>query len=459
MAETRKSHSIDMCSGPMGKQIISFVIPIMVSNILQSLFNTADLIVVSKFCGSHALAAVGSTGTFINLLLGLFIGISTASNVIAAKQIGERNFEGVHKTVHTSILLGLVGGVFLSVLGILVCRTMLTIMGSPSDVIDLSELYLKIYFLGMPASLVYNFGSSILRAKGDTKRPLYIITLAGAANVCLNLFLVIVFKRSVDGVAIATITSQYISAFLVLRCLITDSDSTHFDFRYLKFDRRTLVSLLKFGIPAGFQGMMFTLSNMTVQSSVNSFGSNTMAAYAAASNLQGFLWIAANSFYQSNMTFTSQNLGAGKWDRINRSLKLNLLYGVSLCIVLGVSAYAFGSKLLTIYLSDASLISEALQITKFTMLPIFLICIMDTINGSARGLGYTTLPMICSLIGTCALRVIWILTVFKKFHTKNVLFAVYPVSWIVTIILYTISLIYIYRKTKRQWEMENSQKQ
>lgn len=455
MGKLQVSHQIDMCSGPMAGKIFQFAIPLMLSSILQLLFNAADIIVVSRFCGDEALAAVGSTTSLINLTLGLFIGMSTASNIIAARLLGERAFDKLHDTVHTSILISVISGILLAVIGITFAEGALKLMGSPDEVIGLSTLYLRIYFTGMPATLIYNFGSSLLRAKGDTKRPLYIITLSGAINFILNLFFVVVCGMSVDGVAIATVVSQVASAILIVMCLMNDHDSMHLNLKELKIHKDVFIELVRIGLPAGIQGMVFSFSNIIIQSSVNSFGKNTMAGYAAANNIQGFLYVAGNAFYQANMTFTSQNLGANQWDRIKRSLKLNVLFEVIICVALGIMAYIFGRPLLSIYTSDPAVISEGMTVMKYNTLLVFLCGLMETIMGSIRGMGYTVMTMIVSMLGACGIRILWISTIFPVFHTQDMLFCVFPISWIITTIAHLICFMIVYPKKRKQSELNN----
>lgn len=450
MADTKRSNSIDMCSGPMGPQIFKFVIPLILANVLQLLFNTADIIVVSNFCGSAELAAVGSTSSLINLIIGLFMGMSTATSIIAARMLGERNRDDLQKTVHTAISLSIISGLFLTFVGVSFAKKALLLMGSPDDVIDLSTLYLKIYFLGMPASMIYNFGGSLLRAKGDTKRPLYIITLAGIINVILNLFLVIVCKRSVDGVAIATVVSQYVSASLILFCLLNEDEWLKLDLKKLKIHKNQLLEIVKIGVPAGIQGMVFSLSNITIQSSINSFGKITMAGYAAAINIQGYIFMISNAFFHSNMTFTSQNFGARNPQRIEKSLKLHMIFQPSIIIVLSVAVYIFAEPLLRIFSTDADVIKDGVIALKYTELPLFTCGIMELFVGSMRGIGYSTLPMIVSMLGVCGIRILWVSSVFTMFPALNVLLSAYPISWVITALAQAACFWAVYRKKKKQ---------
>ncbi len=453
MSKPQISHQIDMCSGPMAGKIFMFVIPLMLSRILQLLFNAADIIVVSRFCGDEALAAVGSTSSLINLTINLFIGMSTASNIIGARLMGERNFEKLQRVVHTSILISAISGVLLTIIGLIFTPMALRLMGSPDEVIGLSTLYLRIYFLGTPANLIYNFGSSLLRAKGDTKRPLYIITLAGAINFLLNLFFVAVCGRNVDGVAMATVASQVVSAVLIIMCLVSDDGYMRLNLKELKIHKKELLEILRIGLPAGVQGMVFSISNITIQSSVNSLGKHTMAGYAAANSIQGFLYVGGNAFYQANMTFTSQNMGAGKWDRIKRSMGLNVTFELIICTALGAIAYAFAKPLLGIYTSDPLVAEQGIIVMKYNCLFVFLCGLMETIMGGIRGMGYTIMTMVVSVIGSCLVRILWVTTVFRIFPDANVLFSVYPISWFLTAMVHLVCFIIVFRRKRRQAEL------
>lgn len=348
----KKSYEMDMCSGPLLSKILIFSIPLMISGILQLLFNAADIVVVGRFTGSEAMAAVGSTSALINLIINLFVGISVGANVVVARNYGARDYDGVHGAVHTSVLTALIGGVFLIFVGIALARPLLELMGTPDNVIDQSVLYMRIYFVGMPSFMLYNFGSAILRAIGDTKRPLYFLTLAGVINVFLNLFFVIVFHMGVAGVALATIISQTVSAILVLLCLMKMEGPCHLDFKHLKFHLNQLGQMLRIGLPAGLQGIVFSLSNVLIQSSVNSFGSQVMAGNTAASNIEGFVYNAMNAVYQTSLSFTSQNMGAKQFGRVNKILFECLCVVSAVGILLGGGAYLLGEQLLSIYTTD-----------------------------------------------------------------------------------------------------------
>lgn len=421
-----------MCSGPLLSKILIFAVPLMLSGILQLLFNAADIIVVGRFSGSEALAAVGSTGALINLIINLFIGVSVGTNVVAARYYGARDADGVSQTVHTAMLSAIVGGIILIFAGIALARPMLEWMGTPADVIDQSALYMKIYFVGMPALMVYNFGASILRAIGDTKRPLYFLTVAGVVNVVFNLFFVIVLDMGVAGVALATIISQAISAVLILLCLIKTEGPCHLELKEMKIYPECFKAMLRIGLPAGLQGSIFSISNVLIQSSVNSFGSLVMAGNTAAANIEGFVYTAMNSIYQTSLSFTSQNMGAKQFKRVDKVLVECLLVVATVGIVLGNGAYLLGDKLLGIYSSDPQVIEYGLMRMSIVSASYFLCGIMDVLVGSIRGLGYSIMPMLVSLTGACLFRVIWIFTIFQVERTLFCLYISYPISWILT---------------------------
>ena len=421
----KKSYEMDMCSGPLLSKILIFSIPLMISGILQLLFNAADIVVVGRFTGSEAMAAVGSTSALINLIINLFVGISVGANVVVARNYGARDYDGVHGAVHTSVLTALIGGVFLIFVGIALARPLLELMGTPDNVIDQSVLYMRIYFVGMPSFMLYNFGSAILRAIGDTKRPLYFLTLAGVINVFLNLFFVIVFHMGVAGVALATIISQTVSAILVLLCLMKMEGPCHLDFKHLKFHLNQLGQMLRIGLPAGLQGIVFSLSNVLIQSSVNSFGSQVMAGNTAASNIEGFVYNAMNAVYQTSLSFTSQNMGAKQFGRVNKILF------ECLCVVSAVGIL-LGEQLLSIYTSDPEVIAYGITRMSYVCATYFLCGLMDVMVGSIRGMGYSIMPMLVSLTGACAFRIIWIFTIFQVEHTLDCLYVSYPISWILT---------------------------
>ena len=400
MAEktARISYRMDMTEGPLTTKIIKFTIPVMLTGILQLLFNTADVIVVGRFTGKTALAAVGSTGSLINLLVSLFMGLSIGTNVLVARYQGAKDDKAVSETVHTSIALGIVGGLILLIIGVVATRPLLEMMATPEDVIDQSTLYMRILFFGMPLNLILNFGAAILRAIGDTKRPLYYLTIAGVINLFLNIFLVTVFSLGVAGVAIATVISEGVSCGLILLCLKHETGAIRLYFNRIKINPSKCIDIMKIGLPAGLQGCIFSISNVLIQSSVNSFGSTVMAGNTAASNIEGFVYVSMNSLHQTCISFTSQNFGAGKFKRIKKVL-INCLVIVAITgLVLGNSAYFFGKYLLSAYNNEAEVISYGLIRLSIISTMYFLCGLMDVMVGAMRGIGYSILPMIVSLV-------------------------------------------------------------
>ena len=445
MAQTTRAG--DLTSGPMLKKIILFSLPLAASSILQLLFNAADVVVVGRFAGSTALAAVGSNGALINLLVNLFVGLSLGANVVAARCFGAKDEQGVQNTVQTSVTLGLVSGVLLAFLGFFAARGLLELMSCPEDVIDLSTIYLKIYFIGMPMTMLYNFNSALLRAVGDTRRPLYCLAVSGLINVLLNLVFVILFQMSVAGVALATIISQTVSAILVTVLLMKEQGPLHLDLRHLGFHKGALVQILKIGLPAGLQSTVFSLSNVVIQSAVNSFGSTVVAGNSAASNIEGFIYTGMNAFAQAAVTFTSQNVGARRYDNLDRVMRNCLLCAVVVGVVLGGGAYLAGEGLLHFYSSDEAVIAAGLARMKVICTSYFFCGVMDTLASCLRGRGYSVLPMIVSLVGSCLLRLVWIATIFQLFRSTTTLYISYPISWVITASVHLICLLVVRHKT------------
>lgn len=454
----KKSYEMDMCNGPIFKKLLIFALPLMLSGILQLLFNAADIVVVGKFTGSHALAAVGSTGALINLFVNVFIGFSIGTNVLVAQYFGARDEKNVQETVHTSILLGIVGGFILIVAGIVFAKPMLEWMDTPDNVLEHAVLYMRIYFVGMPAMLVYNFGAAILRAIGDTKRPLYYLLSAGVINVVLNLFFVIVLDMGVAGVATATVASQVVSAVLIVRCLMQSEGIYRLNLHELKLHRKKLVRIVQIGLPAGLQGAVFSLSNVLIQSSVNSFGSVAMAGNTAAGNIEGFVYTSMNAIYQTALSFTSQNVGGGRQDRIPKIIFQCMAIVIVIGAVMGNLAYLCGPFLLGIYSSDPEVIQFGMSRMQIICQWYFLCGIMDVAVGILRGLGYSVIPMLVSLTGACGLRVLWIFTVFAWKHSLFVLYLSYPITWIVTFTVHLICLLVIWKRKKGAWAMVKVQK-
>ncbi len=446
----KNKYEIDMCNGTIMDKLISFSLPLMLSGILQLMFNAVDIIVVGRFSGSESLAAVGSTTALINLFTNLFIGISLGANVLAARYYAAGRDKEMSDTVHTAIALALVSGVVMAFVGLFFARLALLWMGTPDDVIDLSTLYMRIYFLGMPFFMLYNYGAAILRAVGDTKRPLLFLIISGCTNAALNLTLVIVFHLGVAGVAIGTVVSQFISCVLVLRCLQHSEGSYKLSFSRLKIEKQYLKPIFQVGIPAGIQSTVINFSNVLLQSSVNSFGSIAMAGYTAANNLFGFLYVTVNSITQACMSFTSQNYGVGKYKRMDRVLIDCIILSVSVTFVLGTGVYLTGPKLLQIYTTNPDVIACAMEILLYTTVTYFLCGLMDLFPGALRGMGRSTVPMILSIIGTVGTRIVWIYLIFPAHRSLDILFISYPASWILTIIMQVICFYFVRRKMLRE---------
>ena len=442
----KKSYEINMCEGPILGKVLIFSIPLMLSGILQLLFNAADVIVVGRFAGSQSLAAVGSTSALINLLINVFMGFSVGVNVLVARYYGGRKERDVSETVHTAVTLSLVCGLILVAVGLALTRPLLELMGTPDDVIDKAVLYMQIYFIGMPANMLYNFGSAILRAVGDTKRPLYYLSAAGVVNVILNLISVIIFHMDVAGVALATIISQAISAVCVLRCLMRHESCLKIRLGELKIHKEKLMGIVKVGLPAGMQGAIFSISNVLIQSSVNSFGSIAMAGNTAAQHIEGSIYNAMVAVYQANLSFTSQNYGAGKFSRINRIMFICIGVVSVVGFSIGVLAYGAGTSLLSIYSSDPEVIAYGMTRLQIIGLTYFTCGIMDTMVGSIRGIGYSVLPMLVSLTGACLFRIIWIFTIFQWSHTLLTLYISYPASWVLTATAHIVCFFLIRKK-------------
>lgn len=431
----RSKYEIDMCNGTIMDKLISFALPLMLSGVLQLMFNAVDIIVVGRFTGSQALAAVGSTSALINIFTNLFIGISLGSNVLAARFYAAGKSKEMSETVHTSITIALISGIIMAFVGAIFAKGALELMDTPDDVIDQSVLYMRIYFMGMPFFMLYNYGAAILRAVGDTKRPLLFLIISGITNAVLNLILVIVFGLGVAGVAIATVIAQLISCVLVLACLCRSQSSYRLYFNKLGIRGDYMVQIFKVGVPAGIQSVVINFSNALLQSSVNSFGSTAMAGYTAANNLLGFLYVSINSVTQACMSFTSQNLGVGKFKRMDRVLIDCIILSVAVSIVMGSSFYIFGRQLIGIYTSDAEVVKCGMEILAYTTLTYFLCGIMDLIPGALRGMGYSAVPMVLSVIGTVGTRVFWIFGIFPYYRSLGILFVSYPASWGLTIVL------------------------
>ncbi len=449
----KKSYEIDMTHGSIMPKLIQFFLPLMFSGILQLLFNAVDLVVVGRFAGSDALAAVGATTALINMFANLFIGISLGANVITARYIACNEDDNVSETVHTSITIAAIMGFITLFVGILLTPLSLRLMDTPSNVIDQSILYMRIYFCGMPFFIVYNYGAAILRAAGDTRRPLYYLIFAGAINAALNLILVIVFHLDVAGVALATIFSQMISCLLILRCLSRTEGNYQLDFRKLHINTKILKKIFAIGIPAAIQSVVINFSNVLLQSSVNSFGSVAMAGYTAANNLFGFIFTSIDAIAQACMSFTSQNYALMNISRIKKILKDCLILDFIVSMLLGSLFYFGGPVILGIYNPDPDVISAGMKVLSYTTLSYFLCAFMNCLPGCLRGLGHSTVPMILSIIGTVGVRILWIYVFFPMNRTIDFLFVSYPASWIITVIMQATYLIIVFLHMKSPLEL------
>ena len=437
-----------MTEGSIVKKLLQFSVPLIFSSLLQILFNTADVIVVGRFAGDNSLGAVGSTGSLINLMVNLFVGLSVGTTVVAANFFGAGKKSELKETVHTAILLSLISGIFLTIFGVVGAKQILQWMQSPKEILDLATQYLQIYFGGIISTMIYNFGSALLRAKGDTKRPLYILFFAGIINVILNLIFVILFKMDVAGVALATVISQTISAFLVIRCLLKETEEFKLDLKQLKINQQILIRIIKIGVPAGLQGIIFSLSNVIIQSSINSFGAVVIAGNSAALNIENFIFTGMNGFSQGTLTFISQNFGAKKYQRINKTIIVALFCVFLVGFVFGNLTVIFGRKLLSFFTTSPEVIESGISRLKIICATYALCGMMDVMGNAIRGIGHSVLPMIITLLGACGIRLLWISTIFliPKFHSCTTIFVSYPISWTVTFIAHIICFFIVKKK-------------
>lgn len=451
MSGSRAHRKVPMTEGPLIRNTLIFSLPLMFSGFLQLMFNAADTIVVGRFSGQQALAAVGSTGSINQLLICLFLGLGTGANVIVARALGAKDNARASEGAHTAVTIAVLSGLFLSVVGFLLSRPLLELMGSPDDVIDLSTTYMRIIFLGMPMQLLYNFCAALLRSAGDTKRPLYFLSVAGVVNVLLNLFFVIVLHMSVAGVALATIISHTISALLALNSLTKRDDALRIEMKKLGINKQIFLEIVRIGLPTGIQSAMFSISNVLIQSTRNSFGSVVMAGCAAASNVGNFISQGMNAFAMACTSFVSQNYGARKPRRILRSMWVCQMWSLLITGSLGILGYFFGENLLSLYNNDPEVIYWGLQQFMIVNVPYCLMGFQSIFSGALRGIGYSFLPMCISLVGICAFRVVWVLTIFKLNPTLRFLNISYPISWVLTgIVMGTVFFIY-FRRTKKQF--------
>lgn len=455
-----KKHTVDMTKGSILKLIIAFAIPIMISGVLQTLYNAADMIVVGRFAGEKSLAAVGSTSSAINLMLNIFVGLSSATNVIVARKFGAGNKSGVSKAVHTAVAVCLAGGIILAIAGILLSKQILIWMGSPKDVIDLSTLYMRIYFAGVPAVLLYNFGSAILRAVGDAKRPTYFLMGAGIINVCLNLVFVILFKMDVAGVALATVISQVVSALLVLRCLIKTDDCYKLSLKKVKMYADELKEIILLGIPAGIQGSVFSISNVIIQSSINACGSDVMAGNSAASSVEGMVYIALNSFFHATLTFVGQNYGAHNFKRIRKGYWTALGISATFGVVISAAVSFFAPFFLQFYTDSETVMNIGVQRMQYVCALYFICGMMEVGSGALRGMGIATRAMITCLIGACGTRLVMTIlgAPYSKASDLIILYASYPISWALTAIALAILFFAILKNRERKWEQHKKER-
>ena len=446
----KAKYEMDMTTGSLLPKVLAFSGPLVLTGVLQLLYNAADVVVVGRFSGATALAAVGSTGSLINLLVNVFMGLSVGASVVIARAYGAGDYDRIQNGVHTAITVAAISGLLVGAVGVLFGRPLLELMGSPEDVIDEATLYIQIYFMGMPFNMLYNFGAAILRAVGDTRRPLYYLSIAGVINVVLNLVLVILFHMGVAGVAIATVISQAVSMALVLICLVRSEGAIHLNWRKLHINTMQLKQIARVGLPAGFQGSLFSISNVMIQSAVNSFGSMVVAGNSAAANLEGFVYTAMNAIYQADLTFASQNMGAGKYRRVRRGMWVCLGTVTVIGLALGMIFLAAGPTLLGLYNEDPLVIEFGMKRMSIILPTYFLCGLMDTMVGQLRGIGYSIMPMIVSLTGACLLRIVWIMTIFAVYHTQTALYISYPISWLATFLVHMLCYMVVSRKIPKE---------
>ncbi len=438
----KKAYTADMTTGPFFKKIVLFSVPLVFTGLLQLVYNTADTVIVGRFAGKQALAAVGSTGALVALILNVFMGLAMGAGVVTARSIGAGDTAKIKRYTHTAMTLSVISGIAVGIIGYFISGLLLQLMHIETEILTLSTLYLKIYFLGAPGMLIYNFGAAIVRAHGDTQRPLYILFLSGIVNIVLNLILVIPVQLGVSGVAIATVVSQYISAALIVLYLFRSDSVIRIRRKELRIHKQELFEIVKIGVPAGIQNSMFSIANVIIQSSVNSFGENAMAGIAAGSNYDSYIYTCTNAFAQTTMTFTSQNVGAEKYENIGK------VYGrcmALVCVVGGVLSllgYIFRGQIVGLFSDVPEVITIGAERMQLIM-PFYITCsLQDVVAGQIRGLGKSTGPMLVSLLGTCGVRLLWIFVFLPMNRTLMYLFIAYPLSWGVTFIaqaiLYTV---------------------
>lgn len=448
----KANHS--MLQGPLFSNIVSYTIPIILTSVLQLLFNAADLVIVGRFRGSIAVAAVSATSSLTMLIINLFMGMSVGVGVAVAHALGGKQEEITHRAVHTAIPVALIGGVLVTIIGVLCSESLLVLMGTPKKVLPLSALYMRIYFAGITFTMLYNFCASILRAAGDTKGPLIYLSIGGVINVVLNVFFVTAFDMSVDGVALATIISQAIAAVLSLIALHKRQDACHLDFKRLRIYGPQLAKIIRIGLPAGIQSSLFSISNVIIQSSVNSFGDIFMSGNGAAASIEGFIYVTFNAFQQTTVNFIGQNVGARQYKRIRMIFCICLVSAMAVTMVIGTCAYIFGETLLAIYITDSQKAIEYGMIRlAYIALPYFLCAVMEITTGALRGIGASLIPMLLSVLGVCGIRVLWIYTIFQipAYHTPQCLYTSYPISWTITFLFQLLAFFLVYRKHKKAY--------
>ncbi len=451
---------INMIEGPLLGNIIRYAVPIVLTGLLQLLFNAADLVVVGRFSQNKelAVAAVGATGSLTALIVNLFIGLSIGVGVTVAHSLGAGQSRQVRRTVHTAIPVAAISGLVLTVVGVVWAPGLLHLMATPEDVIGLSTTYMRLYFAGMVGSMLYNFGAAILRAAGDTRGPLVYLTVSGILNVVLNLVFVIMLDMSVAGVALATAISQALSAFLVVRALCRRTDACRLHLKYMHIYKDILFKILRIGLPAGIQSSLFSISNVLIQSSINSFGSVAMSGNAAAGNLEGFVYVAMNAFQQSTLNFTGQNKGALKYDRMKWVLWLNMACVTVVGGVLGLLLYTFGGPLLGIYIANSpAAIDYGMVRLLYLAVPYALCGMQEVATGAIRGMGYSFGPLVASVIGVCAFRIVWVATVFPQMKTLECLYISYPISWLLTLASALVMYYYYFNRSRRAtWRLQRA---
>lgn len=447
-----KRKDMDLLHGPLAGNILLYAIPIILTSYLQLLFNAADLVVVGRFCGSVSVAAVGSTTALTHLFLNLFMGLSVGAGVAVAHAIGAGQTEEIEKTVHTAMLTSVLSGALMTVLGVAGAPLFLRWMSTPDSVLELATVYMKIYFAGIIFNLVYNFATSILRAAGDTRSPLLILLAAGVVNVILNIVFVVAFDLNVAGVAIATTISQALSAIAVTWVLMRRKDAVRFVPGKMCLSGPQLAQIIRIGLPAGIQSSMFSISNVMIQASINSFGDVLMSGNAAVSNVEGFTFVTVNGFHQTALNYIGQNTGAGQYDRVKKIFWWCMGYVTLAGLAVGGLGYLFRYTVLGLYITDSPEAIEAGCLRMlFTTLPYFMYGWLDTITGAIRGLGASFLSMVLSVLGICGIRLFWILVIFAmpQFHTPFWLYVSYPVSWVITLTAQAIAFVAVYRKLTR----------